>query len=141
MVPLYKNKCNKRRIIYMKKLLSTLSVIMIITSSASSVVSCSGVKAIPFRGYKTDGSDISLITDTGKKNDHSFNESTLNAGNAFVDVLNNVKNSSIHAVEPGNNSELKSAYALTIKKGANHLLLPGFQQQENVTRVSKLLGE
>ncbi|KAJ3616967.1 hypothetical protein Zmor_008909 [Zophobas morio] len=124
----------------MKKLLSILGAVGIVASSASTVVACGGVKEIPFDSYKDDYSDIGLITDTGKTNDKSFNESGYNAGNNFAKQFK-ADFKEISVTQPGSLSELSTSYAKSIKSGVNTLILPGFQHQTYVPKISKLMGE
>ncbi|KAJ3636312.1 hypothetical protein Zmor_008847 [Zophobas morio] len=124
----------------MKKLLSILGAVGIVASSASTVVACGPkVKEIPFDKYNY-GKDLGLITDTGKINDKSFNQSGFEAGNDFVKALDS-KNGEITKIEPETLSDIKTSYSKIIKNnGVNTLILPGFQHQDYISTASKIMG-
>lgn len=124
----------------MKKLLSILGAVGIVASSASTVVACGPkVKEIPFDKYDY-GKDLGLITDTGKINDKSFNQSGYEAGNAFATALG--QNKEITKIEPETLSDIKTSYSKIIKNnGVNTLILPGFQHQDYIETASKIMGE
>jgi basic membrane protein A len=121
----------RRGEINMKKLLSILGAVGIVASSASTVVAC---------GPKKTFSDIFLITDTGKVNDKSFNESGYNGGNNFVKTALG-KSENVSYVEPSDETSMKSSYAQAVGKGAKSLILPGFQHQGNTAQIQKALGD
>lgn len=124
----------------MKKLLSILGSFGIVASSASTAVACGGVKEIPFKEYNY-GKDIGLITDTGKTDDKSFNQSGYEAGNDFVKSLD-ASNKDIVKVEPNTLSEIKTSYSKIIRdNNVNTLILPGFQHQDYIKTASKLMGD
>ncbi|ARU92281.1 ribose/galactose ABC transporter substrate-binding protein [Spiroplasma clarkii] len=108
----------------MKKLLSALMATTIVASSSASVIAC---------GSNDRFNEIWLITDAGKINDKSFNESSFNGGNKFLDDFIGNKDdkgekiySSIAYSEPRDLTALESAYNNAAKKGAKTLILPGF---------------
>lgn len=108
----------------MKKLLSALMATAIAASSTASVVACGSEKRF---------NEIWLVTDTGKINDRSFNQSSFEGGNIFLnDIIGNKDDagkavySSIAYSEPKDLASLPSAYNNAAKKGAKTLILPGF---------------
>ncbi|AHI52438.1 type 1 periplasmic-binding domain-containing protein [Spiroplasma culicicola] len=105
----------------MKKLLSSLMAAVVVASSASTVVACGGgVNTDPITGEK-----IWLVTDAGKVNDKSFNQSGFEGGNHFnKEILG--KNEEIGKTEPNDLAELVSAYENAKFDGAGTLILPGF---------------
>ncbi|WP_338985251.1 hypothetical protein [Spiroplasma endosymbiont of Diplazon laetatorius] len=108
----------------MKKLLSGLMAGAVVISSASSLVACSKFTVI---------SEIYLVTDSGKISDKSFNQSSYEAGNEFLQqvvakVDPTYANSKIAKIEPENASTkiLKNQYNNAKNNGAKTILLPGF---------------
>ncbi|AOG60581.1 ribose/galactose ABC transporter substrate-binding protein [Spiroplasma helicoides] len=110
----------------MKKLISILMSSAVVASSAATAIACGKTQKV-FR-------DIYLITDAGKLNDKSFNESAYSGANKFLSevyypakgVADADRLSSVAAIEPKDLNSLDQAYNEAVKAGAKNLVLPGF---------------
>ncbi|ATZ18370.1 hypothetical protein [Mesoplasma melaleucae] len=102
----------------MKKLLLTLLSTTITTTTLTTVVSCETDKH--FGG-------IYLITDSGKVDDKSFNQSTYEAGTEFTKEILGI-DKKIGYIQPDSTAPktMKRAYKSARSNGAKTLLLPGF---------------
>ncbi|WP_338972476.1 BMP family ABC transporter substrate-binding protein [Spiroplasma endosymbiont of Panorpa germanica] len=114
----------------MKKLLSIFAATALTTTSTLSVVAC-GTKRDP---------DVWIVTDTGKVNDKSFNQSAFNSANTFLqtDLKRDVKAS---VQEPKTPSELENAYLTSRKNGGKAVLLPGYQHATHIEKASETYAE
>ncbi|AXK50760.1 BMP family ABC transporter substrate-binding protein [Spiroplasma alleghenense] len=115
----------------MKKLLSIIGAGALITTSATSVVAC-GVKKY---------TDIFLVSDVGKINDKSFNESAYNGSNKFIKEQLNIEDMVISHLTPQNTSEIERNYDSARKNGAKALVLPGFAHQEHINHASEVMAD
>lgn len=121
----------------MRKLLTSLMVATIATSSASTAVSC---------GKKyTRWSEVYVITDSGKVMDKAFNESGYNAGNEVMKMLD-VKTSSgsnydgISYIESKSESDIQNNYQTAKNGGAKTLILPGYKHGgENLEKAASIV--
>ncbi|AUM62336.1 BMP family ABC transporter substrate-binding protein [Spiroplasma monobiae] len=104
----------------MKKLLSGLMATAIVGTSASAVAACGS----PYKAFN----EIYLVTDAGKINDKSFNESGYNGGNEVMKRLGDVSEgySGIGYFQPPSITELETGYSNAQTAGAKTLILPGF---------------
>ncbi|AAT76025.1 xylose ABC transporter periplasmic binding component [Mesoplasma florum L1] len=102
----------------MKKLLLALLSTTIISTSATTVISC---------GTEKHFGEIYLITDSGKVDDKSFNQSTYEAGTEFVQEILGI-NQKIAYIQPESTAPktMKRAYKTAESNNAKTLLLPGF---------------
>ncbi|ATZ21913.1 BMP family ABC transporter substrate-binding protein [Mesoplasma tabanidae] len=102
----------------MKKLLLALLTTAIISTSLTSVVSC---------GIEKHFGGIYLITDSGKVDDKSFNQSTYEAGTEFTNNILGI-NKKIAYIQPESTAPktMKRAYKTAKSNNAKTLLLPGF---------------
>ncbi|AUB31431.1 hypothetical protein [Spiroplasma floricola] len=127
----------------MKKLLSGLMAAAVVASSSSTVIACGS-------GSKT-WNDIYLVTDAGKINDKSFNESGFEAGNKIMEMLKineareaegKSKYDSIGYYQPPTVDDISKGYKNAKKVGAKTLILPGFHHAgDNLDQASKLIKE
>ncbi|WP_338972473.1 BMP family ABC transporter substrate-binding protein [Spiroplasma endosymbiont of Panorpa germanica] len=115
----------------MKKLLSIIGAGSLIATSATSVVACGVTKY----------TSIYLVSDVGKINDRSFNESAYNGSNKFLKEQLKVEDSVIAHLTPNSTSEIQKNYATARKNGAQALVLPGFAHQEHIEEASKVMGD
>ncbi|QBQ07748.1 ribose/galactose ABC transporter substrate-binding protein [Spiroplasma gladiatoris] len=120
----------------MKKLLTGLMSISIGVSSATSAVACGGKKQF---------NDVYLVTDAGRINDKSFNESGKTAGDIFIkDILKvnaNDEYSGIGFNEPEDISKIIDGYETAKAAGAKVAILPGFHHDgDNIKKASEILG-
>ncbi|AVN60655.1 hypothetical protein CG007_03530 [Mesoplasma entomophilum] len=102
----------------MKKLLLSLLSTTIISTSLTTVVSC---------GTEKHFGQIYLVTDAGKIDDKSFNQSAYEAGTEFVkEILG--KDQKIGYIQPESTAPktMKRAYKTAKSNKAKTLLLPGF---------------
>ncbi|AKU79563.1 hypothetical protein [Spiroplasma turonicum] len=121
----------------MKKLVSGLLAITVVSSSALTAVACGNNKSF---------NEIFLITDAGRVSDKSFNESGKNAGDKFIKEISEVNKdgaySGIGFNEPPNVSEIPHGYGKAKVAGAKVAILPGFHHSgENLKIASDTLGE
>ncbi|AHI53490.1 ribose/galactose ABC transporter substrate-binding protein [Spiroplasma sabaudiense Ar-1343] len=115
----------------MKKLLSIIAVGALTTTSALTVVAC---------GSNTKDSEVWVVTDTGRINDKSFNESAYNAANIFL--KNDLKRETTSSfLQPPVTSQLVQSYEASRKNGGKGLVLPGYQHAEHIEQASKIYSE
>lgn len=102
----------------MKKLLLSLLSTTILSTSITTVVSCGAEKHF---------GQIYLITDSGKVDDKSFNQSTYEAGSEFTKEILGI-DKKIAYIQPDSTASktMKRAYKSAKTNGAKTLLLPGF---------------
>lgn len=123
----------------MKKLLTSLMATTVLVSSASSAISC-GKK---YKGWM----DVYLVTDAGKINDKSFNESGYNAGNEIMNLLGindnlDKKYDGIGYSEPKDEQEFDNRYKIAKSAGAKTLILPGYKHGgERLKKASELIDD
>ncbi|WP_026389562.1 BMP family ABC transporter substrate-binding protein [[Acholeplasma] multilocale] len=120
----------------MKKLISVLMGIAVVSSAGASVISCGAVSLAGEEGKRA-----VLVTDGGNVNDKSFNEGALNGirkygrDNFDLDYRGNY-------VEAKNNNaqSLEDAYRVAFDRGADAMVLAGFIHEGTIEMASKLMN-
>ncbi|WP_338970130.1 hypothetical protein [Spiroplasma endosymbiont of Labia minor] len=108
----------------MKKNISLLMAIGLIMPMATMVISC-GNEVLPDKPI--------VVTDSGKVNDKSFNESAFNSVNQFIFDRTGIKSSHNYVETAANNPEaFRNAYAATSLLQASTFILPGFNHANTI---------
>ncbi|AHI53489.1 ribose/galactose ABC transporter substrate-binding protein [Spiroplasma sabaudiense Ar-1343] len=115
----------------MKKLLSIIASSALVTTSVTSVVACGNNKF----------TDIFLISDVGRINDKSFNESAYDGANKFLNEQLSITDQKISYLLPTTTSEIEKQYDTARNNGAKTLLLPGFAHQEHVDHAQEVIKD
>lgn len=122
----------------MKKTLGILSSIGVLGISATSVIGC----IAPKYASGVAGQRVVLVTESGKINDHAFNEDAYNGLNAYLKNNYNLigENNYVEALDASYTS-LVSGYRLAKLKRADALILSGFAHVPTLRQATKLFKD